>query len=335
MARRSTLLVGLGAAAAVGAIVATRRAVKRWAMVEGATGGRPLSLPDGEDRVVESADGAKIEVRLAGPETAPNPVVLVHGWTNDRRVWGAVADRLLDNGHRVVLVNQRGHGGSTGGDDGYTLDAIGNDVRAVLEQLDLHDAVLVGHSMGGMASMAFLTQHRDARHRVAAVALVATAAAGVGVNGGPLGERIATHVISHPRLERVLESGSIGPVLVRNTVGRTAAGSHLDAVRELFVATPPEVRAGFLGAMTQMDLAAALSELDVRAVVIVGSRDRLTPPRLSKRLAAELPGARLVVLPDHGHMLPIEAPAELAAELEQLLAMLGVVEVEPAAGVPG
>ena len=335
MPKRSTLLLGVGAAAAVGAVVATRRAVKRWSIAEDATAGRPLSLPDGEDRVVESADGAKIEVRVAGPEQAPNPVVLVHGWTNDRRVWGAVAQRLVDGGHRVVLVNQRGHGGSTSGDDGYTLDAIGNDVRAVLEQLDLRDALVVGHSMGGMATMAFLTKHADARDRVAAVALVATAAAGVGVQGGAIGERIATHVISHPRLERVLESASVGPVLVRNTVGRTAAGSHLDAVRELFVATPPDVRAGFLGAMNKMDLAEALSELDVRAVVIVGSRDRLTPPRLAKRLVQSLPGARLVVLPDHGHMLPIEAPAELTEELEQLLTMLGVGEVGAAAGVPG
>ena len=335
MARRSTLLVGVGAAAAVGAVVATRRALKRWSVAEDATGGRPLSLPDGEDRVIESADGAKIEVRLAGPADAPNPVVLVHGWTNDRRVWGAVAQRLVDSGHRVALVNQRGHGGSTGGDDGYTLRAIGNDVRAVLEQLDLRDALLVGHSMGGMASMAFLTEHAEARDRVAAVALVSTAAGGVGVNGGAIGERIATHVISHPRLERVLESGSVGPVLVRNTVGRTPAGSHLDAVRELFVATPPDVRAGFLGAMTKMDLATALSELDVRAVVVVGSRDRLTPPRLAKRLVQSLPGARLVVLPDHGHMLPIEAPAELTNELEELLTMLGVGEVGAAASVPG
>jgi pimeloyl-ACP methyl ester carboxylesterase len=334
MARRSTLLVGLGAAAAVGAVVATRRAVRRWSRAEDATGGRPLSLPDGEDRIVESSDGAKIEVRVAGPADAGNPFVFVHGWTNDRRVWGTIAQRLVDGGHRVVLVNQRGHGGSTGGDDGYTLDAIGHDVRAVLEQLDLHDVVLVGHSMGGMASMAFLPGHSDARHRVAAVALVSTAAGNVGVKGAPLAEQIATYVIAHPRLERAMTSASIGPHLVRNTVGKRAVGSHLDAMREMFVATPAEVRAGFLGAMTRMDLAEALTELDVRALVLVGKRDKLTPPALSKRLAKALPGAKLVVLDHVGHMLPIEAPAEVTDQLEQLLAVVGVGEVGATAGDP-
>jgi pimeloyl-ACP methyl ester carboxylesterase len=335
MARRSTLLVGVGAAAAVGAVLAARATAKRWSLAEDATGGKPLSLPDGEDRVVVSADGAKLEVRTAGPADAARTFVFTHGWTNDRRVWGAVAQRLVDDGHRVVVWNQRGHGGSTGGDDGYTIEAIGADVRAVLEQLDLRQAVLVGHSMGGMATMSFLTQFPEERDRVAGIALVSTASGGVGVNGGAIGERIATHMISHPRLERVMESASVGPMLVRNTVGRTPAGSHLDAVRELFVATPPEVRAGFLGAMTRMDLTEGLAELDVPAIVIVGSRDRLTPPRLARHLVRSLPGARLVVLNHLGHMLPIEAPAELAELLESLLPVLGVVEVESAAGVPG
>jgi pimeloyl-ACP methyl ester carboxylesterase len=266
---------------------------------------------------------------------AAHTFVLIHGWTNDRRVWGVVAQRLVKDGHRVVVWNQRGHGGSTGGDDGYTVDAIGGDVRAVLEQLDLHDVVLVGHSMGGMASMAFLTGHADARDRVAAVALVATAAAGLGMKGGALAERVAAQVIAHPRVERALSSASIGPLLVRNTVGRNAVHSHLEAVRELFVATPPEVRAGFLGAMSKMDLADALAELDVPALVLVGARDKLTPPALSRRLAKALPGARLVVLDDVGHMLPIEAPADVVDQLEQLLAVLGVGEVGAAAGVPG
>ncbi|MDQ1374287.1 MAG: hypothetical protein QOJ09_1625, partial [Actinomycetota bacterium] len=260
----------------------------------------------------------KLEVRTAGPTDAAHTFVLTHGWTNDRRVWGAVAARLVEHGHRVVVWNQRGHGGSTGGDDGYTVEAIGADVRAVLEQLDLHDVVLVGHSMGGMASMAFLTAHPDARRRVAAVALVATASGDVGVKGGRMGERIATQVIAHPRLERALASASIGPLLVRNTVGRRAVHSHLEAVRELFVATPPEVRSGFLGAMAQMDLAEALGELDIPSVVVVGARDRLTPPALSRRLANALPGARLAVLDDFGHMLPLEAPVELADLLESL-----------------
>jgi pimeloyl-ACP methyl ester carboxylesterase len=333
MPKRSTLLLGAAAAVGAGAVFALRR----FHAGLDTTAPSPLSLPDGEDRVLESADGAKLEVRIAGPADAPSTIVLTHGWTNDRRVWGAVATTLVEAGHRVVLWNQRGHGGSTGGNGGYTIDAIGSDVRTVLEQLDLRDVVLVGHSMGGMASMAFLTQHPDARDRVAGLALVATGSSGVGARGGRVAEAIAAQTIAHPRTDRAVASSRLGPLLVRGAVGRRPAQAHLQAVSELFVATPPDVRAGFLRAMTRMDLADAVRELDVPAVVVVGRYDQLTPPALSRRLVDAIPGARLELLDDVGHMLPIEAPDRIAAIVDDLVrsAVLGVLEVEAAPGVPG
>jgi pimeloyl-ACP methyl ester carboxylesterase len=325
--RRRTVVGGLVVAAGAAGALAAARAVRRWKAGEGVG----LSLAEGEDRVVVSTDGAQLEVRIAGPADAERTFVLAHGWTNDRRVWGAVSQRLVDEGHRVVTWNQRGHGASTVGSKGHTVEALGDDVRVVLEDIDARDVVLAGHSMGGMASMAFLTEHPDQRERVGAVALVSTTAGGL--TRGAVANRIAAQVIAHPALDRAMRSGQLGPFLVRNTVGRTVALSHLDAMRELFVATSPDVRAGFLNAMTAMDLTDGIRALDVPTLVLVGSRDRLTPVALSRRLAATIPGARLEVLEGFGHMLPLEAP-DLVAERLLSLPVLGVLEVEATAGVP-
>ena len=72
-----------------------------------------------------------------------------------------VAHRLLEAGHQVVLYDQRGHGESTVGDDGFTIPRLGADLRAVLEAVDARDAVLAGHSMGGMTIQSLVAHHPD------------------------------------------------------------------------------------------------------------------------------------------------------------------------------
>ncbi|MCB1183009.1 alpha/beta hydrolase [bacterium] len=90
-------------------------------------------------------DGVSIHAESAGSGPA---VVLVHGWSCDASYWDAqVADLASD--HQVVAIDLAGHGRSGAGRADYTMAAFGADVAAVLAALDLHDAVLVGHSMGG------------------------------------------------------------------------------------------------------------------------------------------------------------------------------------------
>ncbi|HEX2851134.1 MAG TPA: alpha/beta fold hydrolase, partial [Acidimicrobiales bacterium] len=273
----------------------------------------------GAEVVVRSADGAPLWATDAGPRDG-TPVVLAHGWTNDRRIWGAVAQRLVDRGHRVVMWDHRGHGRSGTGDDGFSLDALAGDVRAVLEHFDLRGAVLAGHSMGGMAAQAFAALHADAfASRVRAVGLVSTACDGLR-GAAPRADTVGPWLIAHPRLERAMASARLGPALMRNTVGKAAALSHLDAMRATFVGTTPDARAGCLTAILGLDLAATLPALDKPAVVLVGSHDRLTPPVHARRLVMLLPDARLEVLPEAGHMLPFERPDHVAEVLDELTA---------------
>jgi non-heme chloroperoxidase len=251
-------------------------------------------------------------------------VVLSHCWTGDSRIWAPVARRLVAGGHRVVLYDQRGHGRSTVGSDGLTIEALGSDLAAVLETLDLHEVVLAGHSMGGMALQSFASGHPETcRKRVAGMVLVATAAGGMRLPGplGPTAGRVGQAAMASERVARAMANRHLGPHLVRNSVGRYPVQSHLDATLETFLATAPAVRAGFLGSILDMDWYPRLRDIEVPVVVLVGSRDRLTTPALGRRLAAGLPHAELVVIPGAGHMLPFEEPDLVADRIARMFSL--------------
>jgi pimeloyl-ACP methyl ester carboxylesterase len=192
-----------------------------------------------------------------------------------------------------------------------TVEQLGEDLVAVLETVDACDAVLAGHSMGGMTVQALAVARPDVvAARVKALVLAGTA--GFGVAAGPLAAPVR-FVTGDRRVERLL-AGPFGPALSRGAVGRRPRRAHLVATRDAVLSLPTDVRRQFLIALQAMDFRAGLAGLSVPTTVVVGTRDLLTPLRLGRALAAAIPGARLVEVPGAGHMLPYEEP-DLLAEL--------------------
>jgi pimeloyl-ACP methyl ester carboxylesterase len=263
-----------------------------------------LRLPDGDTTTIQTDDGASLAVTVAGPDTG-SAVVLSHCWTGHQGVWGAVARRLVLGGHRVVLYDHRGHGCSTMGRAAPTVARLGADLRLVLEQLDVHDAVLAGHSMGGMAVQSFAIDQPDALYvRARSLVLVATAAR---VLNPPLPAPVVEWILGEGRGEW-WQSGRRGLVVARRAVGRRPHPAHVEVTRDGLVSTSAAARTGFLAAMGAMDLRSQLSSITLPVTVLVGTKDRLTPVRLGRSLANRIPGAQLVILPGAGHMLPLEEP---------------------------
>lgn len=261
-------------------------------------------LPEGRSLVVTTDDGARLAVTVAGPDDGPT-VVLAHCWTGSRAIWATVAHRLVEEGHRVVLYDQRGHGDSTNAETLPSVPMLGHDLRAVLEATDTHEAMLVGHSMGGMTIKSYAAEHPEHfAERATGVVLVATAAR---VLGRTVPGRIVHRALGDGRQEWS-RRGRVGRAMVRRSLGKQPHRDHIDLTLETFAATSGAARAGYLVAMAAMDLRPALERITVPATVLVGTRDTLTPPRLGRKLADALPDAELIVLPGAGHMLPLEAP---------------------------
>ncbi|MEX2293459.1 MAG: alpha/beta fold hydrolase [Acidimicrobiales bacterium] len=296
---RRTLFVAGGSVVAA-ATLAT------WERSRGGAPWNPAALgyPDGDTLTVTTSDGAELAVTVAGPSDGPT-VVLAHCWMGSRAIWGPVADRLVRAGHRVVLYDQRGHGSSTKGDRELSVAMLGDDLHSVLQSVNARDAVLAGHSMGGMTVQSYANEHPvDFKERTSAVVLVSTAARVAG-RARPARSNRGGEPRNAPRWS---SQGLLGYGTSRLAFGRLPRRSDVELTQHGLITTPTAIRDGFMAAMATMDLRPVLGSIDVPTTVLVGTRDLLTPPRLARGLAEGIPSAQLVVLPGIGHMVPLEAP---------------------------
>jgi len=261
------------------------------------------------DRIwLQTVDGASLLVTRSGPPDGPT-VVLAHCWTGSRRVWAPVARRLVRAGCNVIRWDQRGHGESSTGSDGNTIANLGRDLAMIVEQLDVRDAVLAGHSMGGMTALSFATQYPEIfDERIRALVLVDTAGYGL---ANPL-SRLAPQAVRAAWLDRVATTPATARSLSRPTFGTWAAEDHLQLMAHDFANTAPRVREDFAAEFSRMNMRAAMQRIDKPTAIIVGSMDILTPARLSRAMHSDIKGSTLQVVAGQGHEGPLESPALVA-----------------------
>jgi non-heme chloroperoxidase len=268
-------------------------------------------LAEPPQTTLTTADGAVLAVWEAGSGPL---IVLPHCWGCSHAIWIPVARRLVESGHRVILYDQRGHGESTRGTALLDMETLANDLAAVLKDRQVKDAVLAGHSMGGMSIMALATYHSDVLAISArALVLVATAAADMG-SGPLLAERFAAGLLASPVVSIALRSNA-GHRFVRGVFGVDPVRAHMDLTRTLFAGTSPRVRSDLLTAMSHMNLLDGIATIGVPTTVLVGSRDHLTAPARAEQMVSAIPGSRLILLPGRGHMLPLEDPDAVTEEI--------------------
>jgi pimeloyl-ACP methyl ester carboxylesterase len=328
-------LVSGAAAAAVASVAAARRLHR----VPETVPPEELEIPaDMVEHVIQVSDGARIRVwERGGTVGGRSPIVLLHGITLGAAIWPYQLRALAEAGYRVVAIDLRGHGRSTGaGDPGVgdsedvaaeaskqsplTLDRLAADVEEVLEALDLRDVVLVGHSMGGM--LALLMAERDpdlaaGKGRVSALALVSSAA-------HPAGRRGLMALLSAARPVVSSSAGLVsrlpGPTLpavdavhalARVTFGEQPSPRQVFFTGAMTGSAPVRVSAELLADIVAFDARDVLGSIRLPTTVIVGELDVITPPDQSEALAAGIPGAGLTILRGCGHMVMLERPAEL------------------------
>ncbi len=280
---------------------------------------------------VVTADGVLLRVQeyAAGPApegASPDlasrvpTVVLAHGWTLTRASWLPVVEQLVTAGVRVVTYDQRGHGESSPLRDHPTVRMLGDDLAAVLDVVAPRDPVVLGgHSMGGMTVMAYAGLHPDDfRSRVAGTVLVATSAGELRNRLRALETRAMSLASRMPRIPAGRFVTTRGQR--RLLFGADPDPAQVELTRDMVASTPLPTMGRFFGALGEHDESEALSRLDgIPTVVLVGDRDKLTPPGHGQRLAELVPHAELRILPGRGHMLMYEATDEVVDAFHSVL----------------
>jgi len=283
--------------------------------------GKELTPRFDEARRIQSHDGGSIYTISRGE----GPVVLFcHGVTLDVRLWFKQFEELPERGLRVVAYDQRGHGSSESGSTGHSVDNLAEDLKSVIEGLDLRDVVVVGHSMGGIAAQAFAINHpKLAQRRVRGLVLMSTLAK-THISGSrrlrDLVERLADGRLDAAAL---MAQPHLGFFLTRLGYGRDPQPSHVELNRQMIAECAPDQSTPAIRALLGLDLTPGLPGINLPTLVMSGSADVIAPPAESRRIAELVPDARLEVFKSAGHMLMFERTDEVNDLIEDFVRDLG------------
>jgi len=307
--------------------VLERSLAQRWRAGEDELNAAGLSMPsDVEHHFVTTTDAGRIHVVEAG--TGP-PIVLIHGITLGIGVWARQFRDLADR-HRVIAMDQRGHGQSIGGADGYSFERLADDLITVLEHREVTDAIVVGHSMGGMVLQTAALGRSDAlaRHAAGIVLLATDAGPAIpGRFGPPLGVLTGRAAGRGARYAEQRGKGVYPGSNLATWGARVCFGSHprpadVELVRSISAAVSPRAMSELLVPLLAFDVRAELGRIDLPTLVVVGTRDVVTPARRARAMAARIPGAAIEVLPGCGHLVMLERTEVLDGLLDRFSADL-------------
>ena len=273
--------------------------------------GEPLVPVFDEARILDSHDGGTIYTISRGEGPV---VVFCHGVTLSSRVWAKQFETFPAAGFRTVAFDSRGHGESVVGDTGHSLDNLADDLRTVLEALDLRDAVLVGHSMGGMAVQAFAIRHPGVvEERVAGLVLLSSSSHNLVSDAKRVRGAVERVVNVGPDVGTFMRQRNLGLLLARIGFGDDPNPSHVEATARCWrrAARPPPGRRCRPCCTSTSPRGCPPSRC--RRSWSSARPTRSTPPRDSRRIAELVPGARLVEYPGGGHMLMYERTDEVDA----------------------
>lgn len=233
-------------------------------------------------------------------------MIFLHGAGLDHTVWALLARSFAHHGFGVLAPDLPGHGRSAGAPL-ESIAAMADFVAALIDAAGVGAARLVGHSMGSLVALEAAARHP---HKVSGLGLIGTAAA-IPVSADLLD---AAKADDHAAIDMVAIWGYGFRAVLG---GSQAPGLYLlnGAERLLERARPGVLAADLSACNAYPDGLAAAAKVTVPAVLIVGSRDLMTPAKAGRALAATIPGSRLTMLEGAGHMLMSERPDEVLAAL--------------------
>lgn len=272
---------------------------------------RPLSAVE---RVITTDDGTQLSTVAMGSGT---PVVLAHGFALDMHGWNVIAEDLVRRGFRVIAFDQRGHGRSDIGSQGVGSRQMVDDYLAVLRAYDVTGGILVGHSMGGFLAIRALVEQPTAMARhLRGCVLMATFAGDV--NRKNIQNRIQIPMIQSGLMGKMIRNDATAAFFAKSVMGDEKFPEMMEAFIEIFRKTDLQPLVPILTAFVKEDRYSQLGNITMPCRIVVGEKDKTTPPFHTDWLHKGIKGSTLRRIPRRGHMLNWEAPEILVEEIVAL-----------------
>ncbi len=254
--------------------------------------------------------GIEINYELHGKEGAPW-LTLSHSLACNVRMWDPQIAALKDR-YRILAFDTRGHGASAAPKGPYTLEALADDLKGLLDQLGVKRTHYAGLSMGDMIGQTFALKYPGILQSL----VLADTTSRFPPEAAPIwAERIRT-------AETKGMQALVQPTLERWFTEATRKSKHdvVQRIAALIASTPVDGYVGCSHAIPKINTTARLKEIKCPVLVICGDQDPGTPPAMSREMHENAPGSKLVMIPNAAHLSNLEQPQAFTQAMEQFLA---------------
>ena len=279
---------------------------------------------------LESTDGTEIYYNDWGSGT---PVVLIHGWPFNCDMWEKQTNFLAQNGLRVVTYDRRGFGRSEQTWTGYDYDTLAADLNAVMSELDLTGATLVGFSMGGGEVVRYLGSYGKGRvNKAVLISAVTPFLLKTPDNPEGLEEKVFDDIEANLLKDRQGFLHQFAPQFYgRSALNHTVSESVLEWSRTMAYTGSLRSILQTAEAWAATDFRDDLRQIDIPVRVIHGTSDATVPIDASGRRSAKLiSNATLTEYDGEPHGLFVTAADRLNQELLEFITGTRIAIVEPA-----
>ena len=239
------------------------------------------------------------------------PIVLLHGFPLDARVWEVQRDALSDE-RRVITPDLRGFGRSES-DKPFTMESIADDVHALLGDLGALPCLLGGLSMGGYAALAYAKKYpADLR----GLLLIDTRAEA----DTPEGREGRQKMIE---LARDKGAPAVAEAMMPKMLAPQSRGVVADLRKIMEAQTARTIENALVAMRDRRDFCSELSSIAVPTLILVGEADAITPPAMAETLKKGIANSKLVVIKNAGHMSPMEQPDQVNRAIRDFVQSIG------------
>lgn len=259
------------------------------------------------------------DVKLHYVDLGQGPaIVLIHGWPLTYESWEHQLRELPKHGVRVVAYTRRGFGNSTKTWDGYDYDTLADDLKAVLEELDLNDVTLVGFSMGGGEVARYMSRHQGARvKRIALVSAVTPYLLKTEDNPDGVDKSTFDDMVDNIKKDRPAFLETFGKQFYgEGLLSKPVSQAVLDWSQSIALLADPHATEACVRAFSETDFRQDLQSITVPTLVIHGESDETVPYKNSaERVPQYLAHGTHIVYDGAPHGLNVTDAAKLTQDL--------------------